>query len=1279
MVKKIFKIAAYITGTLLMVILFIIFLAGSGLLNGFIVRTIENVAAKETNGRLEIGTMKGEILSGFTLENVRLFLGNDTLMQCDEISAEYFLRNILKKKIEVGKVSIKNMSVGLKQDIDSTWNFSGLMNPSAPEDTTQTKTEPSDWTFLLDDLTIENFNASIDAIDTGSMIPSSVNSNLSLNGSYSSDSVSVRLKSLNLRTRKPAFEIVNLSGLFRKDDESASWKNLDLNLKKTNASSDGKYSLEGNYFEYFTILFDSLAIDDFRQLLPGLKIFGTPVVSASLEGTGEKYTFKLSLNEANQSVKINGEISDYTKAPVYSVNMFAQNFDASTWTHNLEMKSDITGNMSISGNGLDIKTNNMTVEGQFGHIAYNGQELKGLKFDAVKKRDAVSGSIKSGTPVGNADLDFDLGNVFTNPSYNISGLIQHLDLDKVPGIDSIYSDLNIRLNAKGHGTDPAKLSADLDMNVANSSIMSIPMENFDLVAGYNRGDYNFDLSDIVTPYFSFSAKGEGNLKKNNDARFSFSTTGMDTVFKMAGLPPVKISGDIGGTISGTSDSLDAVINFNLKDIFYDSVTVKNLNGNADIIFRGNKYSGAAYVNSEGLAYKEYKIRNAEINSGFSENMIDADIRVVANDSLSADFSGSVTGFENPLLGIRYLGLNYNKSTWSTGTDSATISLNEDNISITNFSLQSGKQSITVDGKFAMKGSESLDLVISQLDLEKLPFRKFLPYEISGIVSANIGLKGTSENPLINGNLVAKNIGMGDFMADSIRSGLNYGSDMLTYSAVINPAQGVPININLVLPAHVSLSDSISVLKDQPGFSASLLIDSLDLQEISSFIPLKNTTVRGNAHVSLEAKNTLNQPVLTGALRLRNGSYKNTGIGADYRNIQFSANIRDSVVNIEGLTARTRKGSIDLSGYVSLRNLNSPEMNRLDLALKSNNFQLLESNAMELNFNSDLKLTGSISKPEFGGNITVNRSKLNIDYLGESMSQKNDNPDLPLLTQAIADTLPEKARVVRDTSKVSSAFPGEEIYKNLTGEAVVDIPGNTWITGKDMNFEIEGTVRAVKAAEGISLFGDLNIKRGYYKIYGRSFEFNKGVITFTGGSQMNPEVDFEIVYKFRDIAKDLRQLRLLITGKMLQPQISFMLDDQSIEEKDAISYIIFGRSVNQLGEGEREKMSSENLALGTAFTQLSSVVKDVLQESAGIDVFEVSGGENWKSGNVTIGKYITNKLFLSYERSFDFDKQSKTPDTERIMLDYQILRNLILKATNQKINSGFDLIFKKTWR
>jgi autotransporter translocation and assembly factor TamB len=337
---------------------------------------------------------------------------------------------------------------------------------------------------------------------------------------------------------------------------------------------------------------------------------------------------------------------------------------------------------------------------------------------------------------------------------------------------------------------------------------------------------------------------------------------------------------------------------------------------------------------------------------------------------------------------------------------------------------------------------------------------------------------------------------------------------------------------------------------------------------------------------------------------------------------------------------------------------------------------VKSGSLELNFDSDIKLSGKVGKPLFGGKLTVNSSKINVDYFTAKLSEKSDDPDPPLLLQALNDSV----RVDADADTSSSvSFSGTSFYKNLEGEIVADIPGNTWVSGKDMNFEIEGTIRGVKSGDAMNLFGDLNVKRGYYKIYGRTFDFEKGEIHFTGGSDFNPDVEFEIVYRFRDIEKELKELTLLVTGKVMAPTLAFTMDDERLEEKDAISYIIFGKNVAQLGEGERSRISGEELAMGAAVTQLSSALKGVLQETAGVDVFEVAGGEDWKSGSFTIGKYITNNFFVSYERSFDFDKQTKTADTEKIVLEYQFLRNLVMKVTNQEINSGFDLIFKKTWK
>jgi autotransporter translocation and assembly factor TamB len=425
------------------------------------------------------------------------------------------------------------------------------------------------------------------------------------------------------------------------------------------------------------------------------------------------------------------------------------------------------------------------------------------------------------------------------------------------------------------------------------------------------------------------------------------------------------------------------------------------------------------------------------------------------------------------------------------------------------------------------------------------------------------------------------------------------------------------------------------------------------------------------------ENKLSDPVITGALAINEGGFVNTEFGANYNNITLKSKIENSQLMIDEFSASAGNGKLSLGGSVNLNSPDSLKIKDFDLNLKANDFQALKSAGAELNFNSDISSSGSAGNSSIKGNIKVNSSKVNVDFFEGILSKKKNDPNPPLLIEALKDTITVKD--VSDTSKTKPWFSGMSLYKNMKGEVTLDLPGNTWVTGKDMNFELEGTLHAVKTTGDVSLFGDLSVKRGFYKVYGRSFDFNRGKITFTGSSELNPELDFEIVYSFRDIDKQLKQLKLTISGRMRDPTYQFMLGDQVLEEKDAISYIVFGKSINQLGEGEKEKMSSQDVAMGAAVSQLSSVVKGMLKQSAGLDVFEITGGENWKSGDVTIGKYVTKNLYLSYERAFDLNKQTKTQNTEKITLEYQLLRNLLLKATNQDINSGFDLIFKKTWK
>ena len=246
---------------------------------------------------------------------------------------------------------------------------------------------------------------------------------------------------------------------------------------------------------------------------------------------------------------------------------------------------------------------------------------------------------------------------------------------------------------------------------------------------------------------------------------------------------------------------------------------------------------------------------------------------------------------------------------------------------------------------------------------------------------------------------------------------------------------------------------------------------------------------------------------------------------------------------------------------------------------------------------------------------------------------------------------------------------------------VDIPGNFWVRGKDMNFEMGGNLRAIVEGGQVDLFGSLDIRRGHYTVYGKRLVVNTGKIELTGGREVNPILDVEIGYVFRDPEKQLRNLTIGITGRALQPTIAFQIDAERIEEKDGISYLIFGKSMDELTQGEQSSVDynladiGKSLALG----QLSGLVQGALQSSLGLDVVDIEGSDDWSTGSVTIGKYIARNLFLSYSRDFSMDRKSKISHPDNISLEYQIFKWLYLQAVSQGTNSGFDLIMQKKWK
>lgn len=1272
MLRKIIKIGLKITAGIMTLVLLLLFLLWAGLFNGIIAGIISNQAGKSINGELKIESIQGSLFSDFSVNGLLLTSGEDTLLYTQQITVDYALLPLIRKELRIHSVRIADASAFLKQDKDSLWNFQKLIPESSDTDSAVSK---SSWKITLGELRARRLTAQLMPIDTAGMIPAFIETGFRLNASVDGDTILADLDSLAIHSSDPDFNLNSLSGNFSKNADIIRWSGVELNLDKTIMLTEGNYSASDGSVEAFLDLLP-LDLEEISKLIPDLEVYGSPDISISVTGDESGYSLSMNLKEEEQSIDIEGKLSDLQSDTAFNFTLRTRDIDASHWTGNDSLKTHITGVVGVSGRGFDIKNNVMELTAEFESPVYNEYALKDLQVDAIKDKSRVTGSLTSGTFAGNIDLRYSLSGIFDNPAYDLTVKYNDVDIGNFPGLDSITSDLNGVLRVKGSGNSKENIAADLELLSDHSTITGEELGDFKLTGSYRRGDYIFNLEGFGAPYINFTAEGSGNPDAYNEINFRLEPVDPARIAMLFGLPELKAAGAIEGKIEGSIDSLRADITIGLDSINYDTISIADINSIARIGFFNKNLLAEINLATGVINAGEYSINSVNLSGNYNENEAGAELKIAVSDSLDVTFTGTVTGYDDPMIGIRQLGINYGSTEWSTPHDSAFIHMRENEIQVKNFSLASGNQEFKINGIFAFNGTEDITAQIINIDLSALPTGDMLPYRLSGFLNAEMALTGTASSPLVQGTIIIENLEANGIVIDTISTGITYDEDLISISGRVLTGLYESVDFSLDVPMHLSFTDSIAVLADNPGLAGSLIVEKIDLQKIAGIFPVDEVSFGGIADAEVEVANSLNDPIISGNISLEDGTFGYEEYGADYEDIQLHARIDNSKMSLDTLTMRSGKGTFAIGGNVSLENTDSLEMNEFNVNLKANDFQAVNSSSIELEFDSDLDLSGTLGKPAFKGKLLVNRSMINVDYFMEYLSQKSDQPDPPLLIEALKDTL-EITAVNDSTSR--PAFQGSEFYSNLEGEAMIDIPGNTWVKGKDMNFELEGSVRAVKASENISLFGDLNIKRGQYKIYGRNFDFERGKISFTGSAEFNPDVDFEITYSFRDIDKELRDLRLLITGKLMQPNLSFMLDDEAVEEKDAISYIVFGKSVNQLGNGERDKMSAENVALGTAVTQLSSALKGVLLESAGVDVFEVSGGDDWKSGNVTIGKYITNNLFLSYERSFDFNKQSKTADTEKIMLEYQIIRNLILKATNQEINSGFDLVWRKSWR
>jgi translocation and assembly module TamB len=276
------------------------------------------------------------------------------------------------------------------------------------------------------------------------------------------------------------------------------------------------------------------------------------------------------------------------------------------------------------------------------------------------------------------------------------------------------------------------------------------------------------------------------------------------------------------------------------------------------------------------------------------------------------------------------------------------------------------------------------------------------------------------------------------------------------------------------------------------------------------------------------------------------------------------------------------------------------------SIKGTNFLAADIPAARVLISPDLSIERTTDNIQVGGNVTIPTANIDLGKLpGGGVTQKS--PDV----------------VIVDAEQPQANRPLPVIVA-----VTVKLGNDVKLAGFGLDGSIGGDLavnqRPGRVATGT---GTLNVG-GTYKAYGQDLRIETGRLLFAGTSLDNPGLDIRAVRTIvgaggEDLG-DVIKAGLQVRGTALVPVLT-VFSQPSMEQSEALSYLITGKPLSGLKSGEGDMLGSAARALGSASGDL---LAKGIGARTGLDV-GVTDSTMLGGSAFTVGKYLSPKLYLSY--------------------------------------------------
>jgi translocation and assembly module TamB len=384
----------------------------------------------------------------------------------------------------------------------------------------------------------------------------------------------------------------------------------------------------------------------------------------------------------------------------------------------------------------------------------------------------------------------------------------------------------------------------------------------------------------------------------------------------------------------------------------------------------------------------------------------------------------------------------------------------------------------------------------------------------------------------------------------------------------------------------------------PGLNGQIDASLPTIAPFAGFVPSVGS-LNGAVSARISLGGTLKAPEITGTVDAKQLQADLGQLGIELRDGRVEAEAKRGGGFLLAGSVASGKGHVEFKGTMSERGV-------VDLKVLGQNFQAADIPAANVVLTPDLSLTGDRKGYLLKGEVSIPRADINIQKFPQD-SPPGASPDVVVVRNGKEE--------VREAE--ASALPLTAAIRVRLGEQIK-------VAGYGLDATVAGQLD-VRESPGMPTTGSGTLQvSGTYKAYGQDLTIKDGRLLFAGSPLDNPRL---AIVAMRDISEK-QSTGLRVAGTAKQPVIT-VISDPNVGEADALSYLVTGKSLNEVGTasgGSLDALASATRSLegGAAGLVAKRVGQRLGLDEAGVEENEMIGGSA-----LTIGEYLSPRLYLSY--------------------------------------------------